>query len=162
MDGKVCSRCSIEQPIDQYIVTDRKTGRRNTWCKTCERARANAHYAKSESYRERRKAASKLQVKTPEASRRHRLKHKYSLTETQFDALLETQNHSCALCGTTEVGNAQWERKYFYVDHDHATGVVRGLLCHACNARLGSYEALRDRIGIEKIRAYLAKGAPDA
>lgn len=91
------------------------------------------------------------------------LKHKYGLTEARFDAMLLGQDGKCALCGSSEVGNAQWQRKFFYVDHDHATGVVRGLLCHKCNARLGSYEGLRDEIGMDKVHAYLTKGtSPDA
>ena len=39
------------------------------------------------------------------------------------------QDGGCKICGTKE--------SKLYVDHDHGTGKVRGLLCHCCNAGIG-------------------------
>lgn len=79
----------------------------------------------------------KTKAGQPARSRRYSLKHKYRMTEADFDALLERQGGGCAVCGTTApVGRGQ----QFHVDHDHATGVVRGLLCSECNTGLGKFK----------------------
>lgn len=57
----------------------------------------------------------------------------YGLTMDQFDALVAAQRGLCAMCGHAPTGR-------FNVDHDHATGAVRALLCGPCNRALGFYE----------------------
>jgi Recombination endonuclease VII len=44
-------------------------------------------------------------------------------------ALAEIQGHLCALC--LAVG------KFLVLDHDHETGLARGMICRACNIREG-------------------------
>jgi hypothetical protein len=46
------------------------------------------------------------------------------------------EGKDCEICG--DVGQA--------VDHDHDTGEVRGILCHACNIGLGKFEDNPDLI----------------
>jgi hypothetical protein len=63
---------------------------------------------------------------------------KYGLTGEQYEMLLASQNGACAIChGSPPVG------KSLNVDHDHDTGIVRGLLCTPCNTGLGFF---KDRI----------------
>ena len=57
---------------------------------------------------------------------------KYQLSEPELDAMFQAQGGRCALCGGA---------KALVVDHDHATGKVRALLCHRCNTSLGWLEA---------------------
>lgn len=61
----------------------------------------------------------------------------YGLTIDSYNELLESQNHKCAICGA-EIGNAEGDR--LYVDHDHITGKVRGLLCSNCNLGIGKFQ----------------------
>jgi hypothetical protein len=59
------------------------------------------------------------------------------ITAIQYLNLLESQGRTCGICGLFWwVG-----RKMLAVDHSHATGEVRGLLCGRCNYRLGRKEA---------------------
>jgi len=56
----------------------------------------------------------------------------YGLTVEQFDAMRAAQNDACAICFRAFTTP--------YVDHDHVTGLVRGLLCSSCNKNLGVFE----------------------
>lgn len=57
------------------------------------------------------------------------------------EQLLITQERKCAICkGEICLTRKNRIKTKAYVDHDHETGAVRGLLCHRCNCRLGSIE----------------------
>jgi hypothetical protein len=60
----------------------------------------------------------------------------YGLSRERFEALLAEQGGGCAICHT-----ADWPGKDNrpHVDHDHATGNVRGILCGGCNNGLGNF-----------------------
>lgn len=54
---------------------------------------------------------------------------KYGITPTEYDDMLARQGRGCAIC-TRVPGTGQ---PRLAVDHDHVTGIVRGLLCARCN-----------------------------
>jgi hypothetical protein len=55
----------------------------------------------------------------------------YGLSAEQYAAMLA---QGCEICGSTERG-----RQGLAIDHDHATGVVRGTLCGPCNRGIGFF-----------------------
>lgn len=87
------------------------------------------------------------------ASRKHNLKHRYGITEEEYNQMLIQQKHSCKICGYkpdkcqtqpdkcqtnySQTSARQMPDKPLYVDHCHQTKVIRGLLCHKCNVALG-------------------------
>ena len=79
------------------------------------------------------------------------LRSKYSITEATYWAIYQKQGGKCAICGCAQ------RYKSLAVDHDHKTGMVRGLLCEQCNRGLGRFfdSTLRLRNAI----AYLEKAA---
>lgn len=83
--------------------------------------------------------------------RKSHLKRKYGITVEEADALLEKQGGKCAICSVTE-GDSRGFR--MHIDHDHATGVVRGILCNLCNSGLGQFRDNPDLL--TKAIAYLA------
>ena len=48
--------------------------------------------------------------------------------------MMDSQGGRCAICARTNAG-----KRRLAVDHDHATGAVRGLLCNSCNTALGAF-----------------------
>ena len=56
----------------------------------------------------------------------------YGLTSEEYWKVYEYQGGTCAICQ-----RATGKRKRLSVDHDHATGEVRMLLCTRCNRMLG-------------------------
>jgi Recombination endonuclease VII len=66
--------------------------------------------------------------------RQSHLKRKYGITIADYDRMFEAQNGVCAICGQPRP-----EERTLHVDHDHETGVIRGLLCFRCNNALGDF-----------------------
>lgn len=64
------------------------------------------------------------------------LKKQYGITLNDWEAMHAAQGGVCAVCKSCE-----YEKSSRYanlaVDHCHATGKVRGLLCNACNRAIG-------------------------
>lgn len=49
--------------------------------------------------------------------------------------LLDRAKNRCEICRAENNGKKSW-----HLDHDHKTGIVRGILCSLCNLNLGRYE----------------------
>jgi hypothetical protein len=77
-----------------------------------------------------------------------RLQARYGITLADYKRMHEAQNGVCAICNRPPNGHGD-----LHVDHDHATGYVRGLLCFSCNYAIG---ALQDDPGLlDRAAAYL-------
>ena len=68
--------------------------------------------------------------------RRVALRYHYGITSEDYDKIFRTQCGKCAICARKLTGH-KW--KNLCVDHDHKTGMIRGLLCHTCNRGLGLF-----------------------
>jgi hypothetical protein len=66
---------------------------------------------------------------------------KQNCESDHYQALFRAQGGKCAICGTTQGHRSSRGRVCrLAVDHDHATGKVRGLLCNNCNRGLGRFK----------------------
>ena len=54
--------------------------------------------------------------------------------------MLEAQSRQCAICKAPVEALVSGRLVTAHIDHDHATGQVRGLLCHGCNSGLGYFK----------------------
>lgn len=71
-------------------------------------------------------------------AREWHLQRKFKITGDDYDIMLAEQNGVCAVCQKQETHTYKsGKAKDLAVDHDHATGSVRGLLCFNCNQGIG-------------------------
>lgn len=83
----------------------------------------------------------------------------HGITKSDYDAMLFSQKGVCAVCGETPVTSAvrAGANKYdnFVIDHDHETGIIRGIVCTNCNVALGMIRD--DPKKARKLALYLEK-----
>jgi len=115
--------------------------------KDAHNARQRHLYATNADYRERCRAARR-----GARGRAAWLKARYGMTLADYDAMLAEQGGVCAICKTS------YDRT-LSIDHDHATNLVRGILCSNCNTGLGSF---RDNPGFLRSAATFLKVLPGA
>jgi Recombination endonuclease VII len=68
------------------------------------------------------------------ARRYHWAKQGLDITDAGYDAMFALQGGLCAIC------RQSGGHRRLHVDHNHATKVIRGLLCHKCNVGLGNFD----------------------
>ena len=93
----------------------------------------------------RRLARRKWEQNNPEKwekqKRNLRFKRRYGITLDTYNTMLEDQNGVCKICGKLPTGiHSSGSPHRLHVDHDHATGKVRALLCQYCNRGLGYFK----------------------
>ena len=79
--------------------------------------------------------------------RTKRLYQNYGITDEDYKALWIKQQGKCAICGK------ELQDGYLDVDHDHSTGLVRGLLCRTCNLWLDDNKITKEKL--QKLEQYL-------
>ncbi len=83
----------------------------------------------------------------PRTARNRHLLKTYGLTPEAYIQLFDAQHGRCAICGMRHSG-------WLDVDHNHSTGLIRGLLCPNCNKMIGL--AKDDSRRLRKAAKYLA------
>jgi len=116
----VCSVCKEWKPLDAFPPDNRTTFGRHSRCYECKRA-GEREYQKSEKYLARRRMM--------EWKKRGII----DITADRYKEILAAQGGMCAICGATQGPRG----KSLCVDHDHATGETRGILCTKCNVAIG-------------------------
>lgn len=149
VDEKTCKKCGTKKPTSEFVIrlTGAKAGSLVAHCKTCNIA--------MQQIRKERDPSIYRRVEWPS-----KLRNKYGIEPEDYFRMLEEQGFACATCGSKTPGSRHYKRmgktEFFYVDHSHATGKVRGLLCSACNRAIGY---LRDDPEVcDKVSAYLRRG----
>jgi len=109
---KWCPDCGEVLPFSSFGRNAASQTGRTSYCKPCHNTRG--------------RRAKELVG----GERTYHLRRRYGITGEEADELLENQSGVCAICKVAPA---------VHVDHDHATGAVRALLCFNCNGGLGQF-----------------------
>lgn len=115
-------------------------------CCACGIFKTSAQFGSSKAYVDGRQRACKLCMS---ARWRNEHKKKYGLDQELFDLIALEQDGKCAACGEVPGG----KRPQLFVDHNHKTKRLRGLLCGRCNSGLGFFDESPDKL--ERATLYL-------
>jgi hypothetical protein len=131
---KHCCRCKQLKPIENFgFGRGEKDGRKDV-CKSCRAEEHSIYYQNNkERILQRGRAWNKNNVEKKRALvRKSKLKRFYNTTMEWFQTTLLAQDNRCAVCIRPFTDAMLPE-----VDHNHATGQLRGLLCNDCNIAEG-------------------------
>lgn len=139
---KQCTKCRETKEITDFYKAAHGYRAR---CKSCltEQERLKYHTdpdhkdSKCDKVRQKWQENPELWSKRKLAVRKSHLKRHYGMTIADWNVMLEGQNSCCQIC-KTHIDSCP--HKQLMVDHCHATGKVRALLCDFCNTALGKFK----------------------
>lgn len=122
---RTCRECGVIKPHADFPVRGQSIRGRCQACRAAATGRARRR--DPEAYRRRSGAYRKAK---PDVARGAYLKYKYGITLEEYERMLAAQGGRCWICQGVDSVRLS-------VDHCHATGDVRALLCGNCNRLIG-------------------------
>lgn len=140
MTFKRCGRCKAWKPSSEF-GRDASAQDGMQWaCRACHNASIREWYAKNpETARQR---VQDYKLRNPEIVARNQFRgcaRQWGLDPDELEARFGEHDGRCEICGLTATESCP-TRKRLSIDHDHATKLFRGFLCHGCNAGLGGFK----------------------
>jgi len=179
MNERVCTKCEVARPLSDFSI---RNGKPWYWCKPCQREKSKSYRqrfperikAQNDEYRKKNPGYSaaysrkwrsenrerylaslrdqyrKNTQKDPLWNFRRNIRKDYGISVEQYDTMYRAQNGVCAICSGLNLSGRR-----LAVDHDHATGKIRGLLCSRCNSAIGLARENKDIL--KQALSYLEK-----
>lgn len=148
---KICSECMSNETARVKKVRLRLMNSESRpgfkWCPTCESYKEYDNF-----YTTSRTTGDSCKECAVTSGNNARLKSNYNLTEADYQKILDYQGGVCAICGNKP------SKKRFHVDHDHITGLIRGILCLWCNHKV--LGGARDNVEVLESAAKYLKSPP--
>jgi len=135
MTGKVCPKCKLNKPFDDFYRSLKRKDGYAGYCKKCSHDNVD-------------KWCKNNPEKDYRFKRHNALKSKYGVSLLEYEKMCLEQGGACGIC-------FKIPKHALAVDHNHLTGEIRGLLCRNCNTGIG---LLMDSIeNLASAQAYLLK-----
>lgn len=159
---KTCARCQEEKPKITFHKDRTKADGLRYICAVCTKAvwrETHPQLPKRERKvvqpkpRKPKRAYNKSEQSRARRNRQYIAK--YGIRIEDYDRMYENQQGKCVICRIQRGP----EDPHLCVDHCHATGKVRGLLCLACNTALGSFKD--NPLLMERAIAYLSTASSE-
>ncbi len=158
---KLCPTCKKRKLASEFHRSKTSSDGRQGYCSSCScdrfRKWRSDNLEKANASLRERKKKPEIKVRINVAQRKYNREisrfKRYGLTKNDYLALIEKQESKCVIC----LGNFDWDNNPAYIDHDHITGIVRGLLCSSCNKGLGHF--YDDPASLSRAIEYLKKAA---
>ena len=80
-------------------------------------------------------------------------KRRYGMNKLDMKAMHKQQKGKCFLCEKDTLLFTNGLHNSAYIDHNHETGEVRHILCHACNTMVGNIE--NSKVSPYKLARYI-------
>ena len=151
--ARVCTKCGICKPLSDFYLRAKPKKHRAAQatsrprCKACSNEDTRrTREANIERYREMERISKNDRFdvtykRRRQGSRLWHLKFKFGITLATLRVMMEQQEGKCAVCGIEikSLSEDEGDAMVACVDHDHDSGLVRGLLCNPCNRGLGCF-----------------------
>jgi hypothetical protein len=146
VETKICPSCKVSRGLDSYTPSTTSKDGYHCYCKECRAEKQRERYSRQKEINpnyvsERREwlrtyiAKNRLDPvwveRYREKYKNYAYKKKYKMSLLDKETMLNNQGSSCLMCEK----KMELDRNC-HVDHNHNTGVVRGLLCGSCNTGL--------------------------
>ena len=130
-ERKKCTKCKKWNDISDFRTNVGRKYNLRSECKNCSKNYDKERYQNnSERFKE------------------EYLRRKYNLSRGDYEEIYKSQKGVCDIC--KKIILSIFDEKYdrhkngAFVDHNHETGKIRGLLCNDCNNGLGRFYDLPD------------------
>jgi len=151
MMNKKCSKCRLIKPIEDFYKDKRAMDGRSSQCKKCKDKMTakwrSTHLSNRAEYHKNYRELKRDRLN--ETARRHHYLRRYGMTKEEALALTKLAGGKCQICG-----DRFSKENPAHIDHDHNTGIVRGVLCRCCNSGLGLFKDSPDvlKLAVEYLK----------
>jgi hypothetical protein len=131
---KPCTKCKISKPLSEFYSDKRHSDGTRSRCISCTSSDVQGTHndVKREYHRKYRR---EWIIKNPEKNKEYVKRRNAKTSQNRYQAALGQKPECCEICG--KYIPPKNNRRQMFVDHDHDTGAIRGLLCPQCNSLLG-------------------------